>query len=342
MKITKLPETTSLKEHLLHLGYRFPCDGRGLCGKCKIVAPVLPITSLDRRFIQEIDLLNGVRLACDKSITSDIDIKCDLLKNEPLKRITAPSLVGMFNPSFVELAIIDDELVESKHFPLVSDTCLELRSVIAKNAVDFFEEYGAAKATTLLIAGSPMQVATFLNEPFVPSIVGEFILASNARMPAEQIYVPPAPNKIIGSRHLLEITRLNIDEMIIIPDEGIFIYNNAGIDLVSAKIEIANLTELFNSGTQSDLINIFIASYIYMIQDYHISSVSILSDSFKIERLPRIGNESVRLVKSVAMTAATNVILDNLFKTKLNKLAKRIVYLDIIQQDAFHSILSKL
>ena len=68
MKIKINAKNDSLRSILESEGFIFPCGGKGLCGRCKIIAPTLPITEKDVTFIQKSDLEHGVRLACDKVI----------------------------------------------------------------------------------------------------------------------------------------------------------------------------------------------------------------------------------------------------------------------------------
>lgn len=43
-----------------------PCGGRGSCGKCriKVVEGELPVSTMDKTWLTEEELQNGVRLAC--------------------------------------------------------------------------------------------------------------------------------------------------------------------------------------------------------------------------------------------------------------------------------------
>ena len=80
MKLTLKATNDSLRTLLESEGFIFPCGGKGLCGRCKIVAPTLPITEKDKAFISEADLERGIRLACDKVIDGEIEIDCLLEK----------------------------------------------------------------------------------------------------------------------------------------------------------------------------------------------------------------------------------------------------------------------
>ena len=53
-----------------------PCGGRGNCGKCRItvVEGELPVTTMDKIWLTEEELQNGVRLACQAMPEKEITI----------------------------------------------------------------------------------------------------------------------------------------------------------------------------------------------------------------------------------------------------------------------------
>ena len=75
-----------LKEILEKNGFNFPCGGTGKCGRCRITSPDLAPTALDERFLSPRLLSEGVRLACDKVVTSSLTVTCEL--SAPAKPIT--------------------------------------------------------------------------------------------------------------------------------------------------------------------------------------------------------------------------------------------------------------
>ena len=68
MKLTVKGDNVNLRDFLEREGFRFPCGGKGSCGRCRIVAPALPVTDKDRKFLNADEIARGVRLACDKVV----------------------------------------------------------------------------------------------------------------------------------------------------------------------------------------------------------------------------------------------------------------------------------
>lgn len=64
---------SSLRDLMEREGFRFPCGGKGLCGRCKIVAPNFKPTDRDLRFLSTEEISAGVRLACDKFLDGEAE-----------------------------------------------------------------------------------------------------------------------------------------------------------------------------------------------------------------------------------------------------------------------------
>lgn len=51
-----------------------PCAGRGVCGKCRVIAPQAPVTEADRAYIPPQSILQGVRLCCRIVVNHNLEI----------------------------------------------------------------------------------------------------------------------------------------------------------------------------------------------------------------------------------------------------------------------------
>ena len=75
MKIKLNGNNQSLRELMEREGFRFPCGGKGICGRCKVIAADLTPTERDKRFLSDAELAKGVRLACDKTLNGAIELE---------------------------------------------------------------------------------------------------------------------------------------------------------------------------------------------------------------------------------------------------------------------------
>jgi len=185
-----------LKQELLKQGYEFPCGGVGRCGRCRICAPKCPVSALDKRFLSPLEIEGGVRLACDKGAEVLPLIKEVYLKKAAAaKKIAEPSIaVGLYD-NRAEISIVDGtEVVETEMFPIEHLTTSEVRSVIGKNSVEFFEKYGGAKADVISVCGSKKAVAALLaNRNFAkePLTECEYLSAGELFLPAQEVLISP-------------------------------------------------------------------------------------------------------------------------------------------------------
>ncbi|MBV7272824.1 DUF4445 domain-containing protein [Clostridium sp. PL3] len=79
-----VPEGSSIKEALTSAGldFDFPCGGRGTCGKCriKVLEKNLDPTEKELKYLEEKELLEGIRLACQIEIHDNITLQLNTEK----------------------------------------------------------------------------------------------------------------------------------------------------------------------------------------------------------------------------------------------------------------------
>lgn len=70
---------TKIKEIIKSEGinFKFPCGGRGACGKCKVIVKngIQSPTASDEKKISKDDLELGTRLACGLELNNDMEIE---------------------------------------------------------------------------------------------------------------------------------------------------------------------------------------------------------------------------------------------------------------------------
>lgn len=227
---------TRLKDVLIELGMNFPCGGEGKCGKCKITCPSLPISNLDRRFLSENALKEGVRLACDKIVEKDLTINAVLEEVHHKKRdISECNVVATIGVKEIAIAIMDDEIVETVIVPnplykveglseLTKDYAenplrltKELRAILGKNSIELFEKYSQAKARTFCIATCGIYAKILTARPLDEKIEFYNALADgrNFDLPCDDVYFLPIVNEYIGGEIIAETVNYPENVMII-------------------------------------------------------------------------------------------------------------------------------
>jgi uncharacterized 2Fe-2S/4Fe-4S cluster protein (DUF4445 family) len=326
----------NVKEELIKDGYRFPCDGRGICGKCKIrLAPNFKITEFDRRHIDPLDLARGYRLACDKVVSNKAEILEYLLpSNTNIKKPEQPSVGVVIKENTIEIAFVDSNILESKVLNVKAQDTRDLRSIISKNLIEFFEKYNVPKAVTILIASSKQIIELFKNDSSPSKPFGEFYNAAIFDMPAEDVYIVGTPNEVIGGAELLEAADLEIGELLVLEDTGIFILN-ADTSFICAQTKFDQTIEF------SDQIKrVFIkAAFSYFVSEFNVSKSRIISSASQENKLSHEGVKAV-IKPSNTLKYSMLALTSNAYKTKLNKIAKKIVLIDLISEKLFHDILA--
>lgn len=324
MKLTIHSETKlSLREYLIREGYSFPCGGKGLCGRCRIVAPSLTETALDLRFLSETDLENGVRLACDKFFEGELTIDCTLPKASPVTKIEEPLVFSILSEQHTVVGIADgDTLVETMVLPAPPINTRDLRAVVGKNAIELYEKYNVAKADVLLIAGTPERVfaITELNEY---STFGESYDASEFMLPAEEVFVLPTPNSTIGSDLIL--TLLDREDGTLIIENGVYsLVKDNSIFVARIDNENAELGQIIHEAT-----------------------IAYFNGEFGVKNALSV-NKKLSGADTILSQKDENALRALAFpriRTAINKLARKIVVLDLANdakwQDLFAEISHK-
>ncbi len=86
-RATRVPEGTTLfnAAHWIGLPIESTCGGRGTCGKCRVqvLAGEVEITPSDRRHLSEEELAAGWRLACEATLSGDVECFVPALMRVP-------------------------------------------------------------------------------------------------------------------------------------------------------------------------------------------------------------------------------------------------------------------
>lgn len=230
-------DNAPLREPLSAAGYVFPCGGIGRCGKCRINCPDLAPTDLDRRFLSETQLSQGVRLSCDKKITSSLFIECEIPSGGERADIVLHecSISAVITDETVEISIIGDEIVETVVVPsplasygnVMSLSAAyedngalltnKLRASIGKNSVELFEKYGAAKAAVTSVAAKGIYLKILAGRP-LDADEEELERAAQSEsfgLPTESLYLLPTVGDLIGGELLAESIKLKDNSLLI-------------------------------------------------------------------------------------------------------------------------------
>ena len=213
-----------LKEILEKNGFNFPCGGTGKCGRCRITSPDLAPTALDERFLSPRLLSEGVRLACDKVVTSSLTVTCELsAPAKPITPIKECSLAVSIGDEEIDVGIVGEELCETVTLknPLFLPTLAEdyeknpssatnaLRAAIGKTGVELFEKYGAAKASVIALAAKEVYLKILAGQKLSETFDYE---CSSGRetfgLPTESLYILPGKGDFIGGEIFAESVNL--------------------------------------------------------------------------------------------------------------------------------------
>ncbi len=227
-------DSAPLRECLTEAGFHFPCGGAGKCGKCRINCPSLPISDLDRRFLGDRQLSDGVRLACDKKVTSSLSLECELGTSHTDIVLRECSIAVNIVDEEIDIAIVGESTVETvtKPNPLKNMTVEEivteyeknpspltnaLRAVIGKESVELFEKYGSAKASTTAIGSKGLYLKILAGLPLDCAIEdvetkGE---TDPFGLPTESIYLLPTVDDFVGGDILTETIKLKENSILV-------------------------------------------------------------------------------------------------------------------------------
>ena len=183
---------SSLRDLMEREGFRFPCGGKGLCGRCKIVAPNFKPTDRDLRFLSTEEISAGVRLACDKFLDGEAEIECLFAREDnKAERMEYADAYAVFTDygTFIGLAA-DGEVKDSVFLEPTVAEHFTLAGKAQREVVELIERHSVAKAGVMLLAADAKRfhALTGINEP-MPS--GDNTDASLFNMPADEVYIPP-------------------------------------------------------------------------------------------------------------------------------------------------------
>lgn len=321
-----------LKQELENFGMNFPCDGKGICGRCKVICKDLSPTNLDKRFLTDIQIDEGIRLACDKQIKDNIKVFfTEEQKSQRAKKLEYCNIVVVVDNQKITIGILEDEIVEEHFFENnineSSNKKVYLRSLLAKESIELFEKYGVAKADTIAVA---------LNQSIAEQLVdgkadgfGDMLDALEFMLPAETLYVLPFVDNHIGGDFLsfaaiqkpqciaikadtdFVAALIDVEEVICLKHHNVS-YTDSDIAAISASIKLllknVDKTPIFKVyGKDAQKLNGVLDGYTYAIEDEDI------------------------IIKTVAST-----IDDNRLKNKIYKLRKKISVLQTAENEEWH------
>ncbi len=142
---------STLKEYLLDKGYAFPCNGRGICGKCIVSCPSLQETARDVRFLSEADRAAGLRLACDKSVVDGMVVDVEIVS---VPRFCEADACVVVQEDSVEVCLVAGTYQEVRVEQLEELSSTAVKSAIAHALLELLEKHSVAKATTIYLLGS--------------------------------------------------------------------------------------------------------------------------------------------------------------------------------------------
>lgn len=183
-------DNSTLKEILENEGLSFPCDGKGICGRCKIICSELEISEKDKIFFSAEELQKGCRLACDKKIIKNLNIVFEKSrKSQPAKKLEECNIIAVLDYERAIIGIVNDSIQDIVEINSFSYDKSGLISVVGKNAIDFFEKYGLAKADTIAISTNRNFIETMFGKNIDDK--GEILEAEKYYLPAENLYILP-------------------------------------------------------------------------------------------------------------------------------------------------------
>lgn len=322
MKLTLNAKNSSLRSLLESEGFIFPCGGKGLCGRCKIIAPTLPITEKDRTFISNADLERGVRLACDKIIEGETEIDCLLERVKNPVKISEADAYVVFEEGRTIVGLCDGgEILHEEILPPTETSFRSLRSVAQKETVELYEEHGLAKATIMLLAGTPQKISE------ITGILEEHDYCTTVEaklfdMTSEEVLLLPKPNALVGSDLLMEF--LGREEGTFIVKDGYLAYLDE--DCLHVARVIPNINRM----------DVFLSAVAYFIKKFEPKEKLLIGKNV-IAR-----DCGLEIGESLVSENATKLLASNRPKAKLEKLAKKVVLVSLAEDPTFNELLGKI
>lgn len=321
MKLTVKGDNVNLRAYLEREGFRFPCGGKGSCGRCRIVAPALPVTDRDRKFLTPDEIERGVRIACDKVVNGVAEIEADIASGEvKAERYERADAYAVFCDNATYIGLQDGgEILDGSVLPPVEAKYAYLRGAAQKETIELFEKHSLAKADVFLLAASPARFTelTGIAERFA---AGQTLGAELMSMPAEDVYLPPAPKTLIGSDIVLEFALRKAGEFVV--SGRYFAY------LDEASLHVAYVA--------SEDAAIRTATILYFLKEFAPARASYIG---KDETAAACG---LTAEESRIPTSAAKALDSNRFKAKLDRLAKKAEEVRLADDDMWQRILSEI
>lgn len=323
MKIKINAKNDSLRSILESEGFIFPCGGKGLCGRCKIVAPTLPITEKDLTFIPNPELERGVRLACDKVVDGEVEIDC-LLKRveERKKKISEADAYVVFEDGRTVVGLASGgEVLDEVILPATPTEYRALRSTAQRETVELYEAHGLAKATMMLVSGTPQKFTE------VTGIIEEYDYCTTAEaklfdMTAEEVLILPKPTALVGGDILLEMLTREVGTMLV--KDGYICYlddNSLFVARVIPNIK-APLT--------------YLTAVEYFARKFNPTQKLVVGENALLKGC------DLEIVESTVSQNSANLLASNRPKAKMDRLAKKVVELSLAEDDLFQDLLSEM
>lgn len=323
MKITVKGDNVNLRDFLEREGFRFPCGGKGSCGRCRISAPSLPVTDRDRKFLTPDEIARGVRLACDKVVNGVAEIEADIDKGEAevkAERYERADAYAVFCDNATYIGLQDGgEVRDGLELPPVEAKYAYLRGAAQKETIELFEKHSLAKAETFLLAASPARFTelTGIAERFA---AGQTIGAELMSMPAEDVYLPPAPKTLIGSDIVLEFALRKAGEFVV--SGRYFAY------LDEASLNVAYVA--------SEDAAIRTATILYFLKEFAPARASYIGIDETAAACGLSGENSLIPV------SAARALDSNRFKAALDRLARKAEEVNLADDERWQTILSEI
>jgi hypothetical protein len=199
-KIKEIDSPAPLKALIPDL--KFPCGGKGICGKCKIRAQGIAPTPKDFTFFTREQIEQGVRIACDKIIEQDCSVFYSaesVVKDN--KKIEHCAMFAYLGSQKAIIGILDEGLEEAVEYTYEKDIKDEdfgkyLKAKLIQLSLELMEAYGVPQAESLLIGGDAFVVAALTGQSVSE---GYSVSGRQYSLPAEDVFVLPFINEYLGS-----------------------------------------------------------------------------------------------------------------------------------------------
>ncbi|MBR1747632.1 MAG: 2Fe-2S iron-sulfur cluster binding domain-containing protein [Clostridia bacterium] len=344
----------SIKGVLTEAGFKFPCGGVGRCGKCRIVCKDLTPTDLDRRFLTERQIADGVRLACDKVATGPISLSCEISHDEKKEDVVLHecSVAATICDEDVTVSIVSDHLVETvkKKNPLNVYPTMKalaeayqkdggtltksLRAVIGKESVELFEKYGGAKAQVTALAAKDIYLKILAGLPL--SATWEDVVSATENdpcgLPTESIYLLPALNEVIGGEVIAECVKLKEKSLLVDCEKTATFYLIGEKDDLAAAIWDCSYDEIGKRCVR--------AAAKYLSHEEKFSAVY-LYGKYASEAEDALEDDFACIRKEKSPESVVDALLSFRTRAKLNKEKNRTTYIRLYDREVFQRFLTE-